>query len=56
MNGGFGHVLDGTADAAVKARKMLSWDVANGVARRSWSGKTSYKMKFNFQQSGALSP
>ena len=38
MNGGFGHVLDGSADAAVKARRMLQWDVANGVARRCWSG------------------
>merc|ERR1711907_683098 len=34
MNGGFGLVLDGTDDAAVKARRMLQWDVANGVARR----------------------
>lgn len=36
-NGGFGMVLDGSADAARRARSMLSWDVANGVARRAWA-------------------
>ena len=34
MNGGFGLVLDGTAEAEKKADSMLNWDVANGVARR----------------------
>jgi len=34
MNGGFGLVLDGSEDASRKARSMLDWDVANGVARR----------------------
>ena len=34
MNGGFGLVLDGTAEAAFKADSMLNWDVSNGVARR----------------------
>ena len=34
MNGGFGLVLDGSEDAAKKARSMLNWDVSNGVARR----------------------
>lgn len=38
INGGFGLVLDGTEDAEQKARRVLSWDVANGVARRCWSG------------------
>nr|XP_020737022.1 urocanate hydratase isoform X4 [Odocoileus virginianus texanus] len=38
INGGFGLVLDGTEDAERKARRVLSWDVANGVARRCWSG------------------
>ncbi len=38
MNGGFGLVLDGGADAARRARAMLDWDVSNGVARRAWSG------------------
>merc|ERR1712139_392932 len=37
MNGGFGMVLDGTADSARRLRMMLHWDVNNGVARRSWA-------------------
>jgi hypothetical protein len=32
INGGFGLVLDGTAEAEQKARMMLSWDVSNGVS------------------------
>jgi len=43
MNGGFGLVLDGTAEAAFKADSMLNWDVSNGVARRSWSGNENAK-------------
>ena len=38
INGGFGLVLDGTEEAARRARAMLSWDVSNGLARRSWAG------------------
>ncbi|VDM60244.1 unnamed protein product [Angiostrongylus costaricensis] len=38
INGGFGIVLDGSEEAANRARGMLQWDVSNGVARRSWSG------------------
>ncbi|XP_044307069.1 urocanate hydratase [Varanus komodoensis] len=38
INGGFGLVLDGSADAEERAKMMLSWDVSNGVARRCWSG------------------
>ena len=34
VNGGFGLVLDGSAEAAEKAAGMLDWDVSNGVARR----------------------
>ena len=37
INGGFGLVLDGTADAERRAKQMLHWDVNNGVARRSWA-------------------
>ncbi len=36
INGGFGLVLDGSDDAAHRAREMLFWDVNNGVARRAW--------------------
>ncbi|CAD5227561.1 unnamed protein product [Bursaphelenchus xylophilus] len=38
INGGFGLLLDGSEDADKRAKLMLTWDVANGVARRSWSG------------------
>ena len=37
MNGGFGLVLDGSVDAALRAESMLSWDVDNGIARRAWA-------------------
>lgn len=37
INGGFGMVLDGSRDADRKLRMMLHWDVANGIARRSWA-------------------
>ncbi len=37
INGGFGMVLDGTADIAEKLKIMLLWDVNNGIARRSWA-------------------
>merc|ERR1711997_1405225 len=43
MNGGFGMVLDGSAEAHAKAESMLNWDVSNGVARRSWSGNENAK-------------
>ena len=32
INGGFGLVLDGTEEAAERAKMMLSWDVLNGVS------------------------
>lgn len=38
INGGFGLVLDGSDDAGSRAKRMLDWDVSNGVARRAWSG------------------
>ena len=37
INGGFGMVLDGGEDTSEKLRMMLSWDVSNGIARRSWA-------------------
>ncbi|MEK6544738.1 MAG: urocanate hydratase [Elusimicrobiota bacterium] len=37
INGGFGLVLDGSAQAQRAIKSMLSWDVANGLARRSWA-------------------
>jgi urocanate hydratase len=37
INGGFGLVLDGSADADKRLEQMLFWDVNNGIARRSWA-------------------
>lgn len=37
MNGGFGMVIDGSADAERRLESMLLWDVNNGIARRSWA-------------------
>jgi urocanate hydratase len=37
INGGFGMVLDGTAETEDKLKMMLHWDVNNGIARRSWA-------------------
>jgi urocanate hydratase len=37
INGGFGMLLDGSADADSRLRMMLHWDVNNGIARRSWA-------------------
>jgi urocanate hydratase len=37
INGGFGILLDGTAEADRRLEGMLHWDVNNGIARRSWA-------------------
>ena len=37
MNGGFGMLLDGTPEADARLKKMLFYDVNNGIARRSWA-------------------
>jgi urocanate hydratase len=37
MNGGFGMLIDGSADAERRLKSMLHWDVNNGIARRSWA-------------------
>ncbi|HXB40342.1 MAG TPA: urocanate hydratase [Bacteroidia bacterium] len=37
INGGFGLVLDGSADAGRRLKQMLFWDVNNGIARRGWA-------------------
>ena len=37
INGGFGMVLDGSADSNRRLKMMLHWDVNNGIARRSWA-------------------
>jgi urocanate hydratase len=37
INGGFGMLLDGSAEADRRLHMMLHWDVNNGIARRSWA-------------------
>lgn len=37
LNGGFGLLLDGSADADRRLESMLAWDVNNGIARRAWA-------------------
>jgi urocanate hydratase len=37
INGGFGMLLDGSADADRRLKSMLHWDVNNGIARRNWA-------------------
>lgn len=37
INGGFGMLLDGSAESDRRLNAMLYWDVNNGIARRSWA-------------------
>ena len=37
INGGFGMVLDGSPEAEERLKRMLFYDVNNGIARRSWA-------------------
>ncbi len=37
INGGFGMVLDGSADSERRLKSMLFWDVNNGISRRAWA-------------------
>ncbi|MEN8005903.1 MAG: urocanate hydratase, partial [Candidatus Krumholzibacteriota bacterium] len=37
INGGFGMLLDGSAEADRRLTNMLHWDVNNGIARRAWA-------------------
>jgi urocanate hydratase len=37
INGGFGMLIDGSADSERRLTSMLHWDVNNGIARRSWA-------------------
>lgn len=40
INGGFGMLLDGSESADRRLRKMLHWDVNNGISRRGWARNT----------------
>jgi len=37
INGGFGMVIDGSAESERRIRSMIAWDVTHGVARRAWA-------------------
>ncbi len=37
INGGFGLVIDGSEQSQENIDSMISWDVNNGLARRSWA-------------------
>lgn len=37
INGGFGMLLDGSAESERRLKMMLHWDVNNGISRRSWA-------------------
>ncbi len=37
LNGGFGMLLDGSAECDRRISMMLHWDVNNGISRRSWA-------------------
>jgi urocanate hydratase len=37
INGGFGLLLDGSNEASDKLKRMLYFDVNNGIARRAWA-------------------
>jgi urocanate hydratase len=37
LNGGFGMLLDGSTETDTRIRRMLYWDVNNGIARRAWA-------------------
>ncbi len=40
INGGFGMLLDGSADCERRLKSLLHWDVNNGIARRAWARNT----------------
>ena len=37
INGGFGMYIDGSLESENSIHSMISWDVMNGLARRSWA-------------------
>lgn len=43
INGGFGMLLDGSAEAENKLANMLYFDVYNGIARRAWARNKNAK-------------
>lgn len=54
INGGFGMLLDGSAEAEQKLVNMLHFDVYNGIARRAWA--RSKNAKFATKREQQLNP
>jgi len=54
INGGFGMLLDGSADADRRLKQMLYWDVNNGIARRNWARNDN--AMFTIQRAMAENP
>lgn len=47
INGGFGMLLDGSAEADERIKSMLHFDVNNGIARRAWAGNKNALFAIN---------
>nr|WP_199076473.1 urocanate hydratase [Pedobacter sp. ASV19] len=56
INGGFGMVLDGSAEADAKLKSMLFFDVNNGIARRSWArnSEANFAIKREMERTPSL--
>lgn len=54
INGGFGLLLDGSADADKKLKNMLYFDVNNGIARRAWARNSGALNTIASEQSDIL--
>ena len=55
INGGFGLVLDGSAEVDEIIKSALLWDVTSGVARRAWArneNSISTSIEFNHEYAG----
>lgn len=50
INGGFGMLLDGSAEAERKLMNMLHFDVYNGIARRAWARNEHATFTINREQ------
>ena len=46
-NGGFGMLIDGTEQCRRNIESMISWDVNNGIARRSWARNEAARWSIN---------
>jgi urocanate hydratase len=56
INGGFGMLLDGTAEADRRLQSMLFYDVNNGIARRAWArnGEALFAIKREVERTPGL--